>query len=1743
MRLKLNHFCNWVYRDTFKHYDMKYLILLITLFILSIADAQNITIPARGRITDQDNGSKLSGVRIALLHNGSEISSSQTSSNGRYQLQGSGPKTGTYTLVYSKSGYISKKIQLDLNSVNEEDLPAGNAVPIPELDIDLFAERENADFSFLESEPVASFFWDSNNFLLDFDRAASNKTKKKIDNLLAKSEKEAAENEAKYNEAITAGDMFFAQQKYEKAVEKFEEALQYKPKAEYPIEKLDELDALIQAQKEAELAEQQANAKYNELIEAADQLRDSDKLEEAIAKYQEAIQEKDEQYPKDQISLLETEIEKRKKEAENQAKYDAAIQEADQLFASSELEQAKTKYQEASTLKPSEKYPKDKIDEIEKLLKDQANQAEKDAEYQKLIDEGDAFFNGKTYEDAINRYEEALKIKSDEAYPKDQIELCKKNLDDLKNQAELAEKIDRLMKEGDQAMTGEKYEDAIAKFEEVLSLDDEHVPAKEKLALAKQKLEDQKNAEAADAEFNKLVKEGDDALTTEAYQNAIDAYTKALAIKDDASVKSKLQDAQSKLAALAADKEKRDQYDQLMQDGAQAMSNKSWEQAKSKYNGALDLYPDEKEPKDKLAEIETILADQEAAAAKDAEYKKFIDEADAQFANSSFEEAINSYRSALEVKPSENYPTDQIAICEKKIEELKNKAEIDAQIAALMDEGDKAMSAEDFETAIGKFEGVLELKNDHASAIEKLAKARKALNDQRGEAEKEAEFARLVEEGDNSVSAEDFQKAVDAYAQALAIKKAAGVEIKLKDAQIKLNALAADQEKREQFEKFMTEGAQAMNAKSWDEAKANYNSALGLYPNEQEPKDKLAEIESLMANEMADAEKDEKYREFMDAGDKLMSEQNYIDAIKEFNNALSVKPNEKEPVEKAAEAQRLAEEANKDADKLYEKILTTAEDKARQGDYDRARELVQRAKQNRPEDDRPDKILNLIEELMKKDQEYAKLMSEGESLATSKQYEEAKAKFIGARDVKPEEQLPPQRIAEMEKLISESASQAEKDALYNQYMAEGQEEELDESYENALSAYKNALQVRPNDRPAQDKVDEIQQILDNIANQQASQNAKEEAYRKAIEKADNAFDQARYIDAKNAYDEALSAKPGDAYAKERLEESIRRENEKSLAEAEEQYQNILRAADKNFDEENYDKAREYYKRALSNRATDPYPKQRLEEIDKILNPAIQESEDLTDLGIPFSGSILDGEVLLRKADEQRVRNKTEGVLTTVDGITEGEADLTEKKKEEHQETTNEIYMITEGIIARSMDDTEQLYDNSMTIENSMVDLERRTQDDIQLEYRETVGHNEVITTIDQEYALDYGEKEEVYLDNTNIVENYNIAQEKALSQRMTAEQGANIYADQELTTVDKGIRSEVIDDYETRERAARLAEDIEKGANKDFEFAQRREEANTQETHVLVEEIEMNYEEKYVEGHEKAIDNTEEFKKIDNYLVDKEDYMNLTEDNSLKQKDIEVQAKEAKAYKAQEGLSNNREENAQILDESTKKWDEDSRRIYNEESEKYLSNVDNIQKSIDLHSEIDEVAEAALDEKIEYAERMEEKTLNTSKDFEAEDKDDRTGAVKVINDIETDYNANEESQEDRIRKNAPIVEGIEMSAIKEQTDKADEKKDDIYNAKQEIDKITDEPKEKTVVVNELGKEYPEGVSQEVFTKQDQNGLMTELITRRIVVVEGHADVYIRTQTSHGTTYTKNGSPSLEHVWQAETQKPSLERHF
>ena len=71
-----------------------------------------------------------------------------------------------------------------------------------------------------------------------------------------------------------------------------------------------------------------------------------------------------------------------------------------------------------SQIKPSEKAPKDKIAEIEALLKSRKELEEK---YNSLITSGDLAMTGEKYDEAISVFEEASALKPNEAYPKKQI--------------------------------------------------------------------------------------------------------------------------------------------------------------------------------------------------------------------------------------------------------------------------------------------------------------------------------------------------------------------------------------------------------------------------------------------------------------------------------------------------------------------------------------------------------------------------------------------------------------------------------------------------------------------------------------------------------------------------------------------------------------------------------------------------------------------------------------------------------------------------------------------------------------------------------------------------------------------------------------------------------------------------------------------------------------------------------------------------------------------------------------------------------------------------------------------------------------------------------------------------------------------------------------------------------------------------------------------------------------------------
>ena len=98
-------------------------------------------------------------------------------------------------------------------------------------------------------------------------------------------------------------------------------------------------------------------------------------------------------------------------------KYKKAIEQADSFFNKKKYNDAKNYYAQAKELKPDDKYPVQRIKEIDKIIKLQ----KVNAQYKKEIQAADKLFGQESYNDAKNNYMKASELKPKEKYPKDQI--------------------------------------------------------------------------------------------------------------------------------------------------------------------------------------------------------------------------------------------------------------------------------------------------------------------------------------------------------------------------------------------------------------------------------------------------------------------------------------------------------------------------------------------------------------------------------------------------------------------------------------------------------------------------------------------------------------------------------------------------------------------------------------------------------------------------------------------------------------------------------------------------------------------------------------------------------------------------------------------------------------------------------------------------------------------------------------------------------------------------------------------------------------------------------------------------------------------------------------------------------------------------------------------------------------------------------------------------------------------------
>ena len=155
----------------------------------------------------------------------------------------------------------------------------------------------------------------------------------------------------------------------------------------------------------------------------------------------------------------------------------------------------------------------------------------------------------------------------------------------------------------------------------------------------------------------------------------------------------------------------------------------------------------------------------------------------------------------------------------------------------------------------------------------------------------------------------------------------------------------------------------------------------------------------------------------------------------------------------------------------------------------------------------------------------------------------------------------------------------------------------EQNFSNAKSKYLEAKSLF-SDRSI---VDQKLQHLNTLYDQYLSKQRQDSLYNALISTADGLFTAKDWLNAEKKYHDALEIKPLEAYPKKQLEliaNSIKDEAKQSIKS---QYDELIKKGDDNLSQKSYKDALDYYDQANEILPNEPYPLDKIREINRILS--------------------------------------------------------------------------------------------------------------------------------------------------------------------------------------------------------------------------------------------------------------------------------------------------------------------------------------------------------------------------------------------------------------------------------------------------------------------------------------------------------------------------------------------------------------
>jgi hypothetical protein len=559
-------------------------------------------------------------------------------------------------------------------------------------------------------------------------------------------------------------------------------------------------------------------------------------------------------------------------------KYIEKINEAGDLEKKGDLAGAKEIYLAAGEIKKGDKFIKDKIKELNTEIKLQEEEAralaeskektgQLEAAFNKLITEGNQNITVSKLKEALASFTQALGLNFNNELAQQNIdsvnELIRQKQEEESRLASLAEEkaarltslaeekearlaalakekahqeaeFNKLITEGDQNVTASKLQEALTSYTQALNLITKNEQAQQKLVkysdalnlalnreLAQQKIDFVKElmrkkqeeevslaAQAAEkdileTEFNKLIIEGDQNIEINKLQKALVSYTKALNLNFNNTL------AQQKINTVRELMRQKQEEEKVI-----ATANKTESNIKLTNLSAV--------------EIDDI-------------YKQIIAVADQNYKKSEWTVAKSHYFDALGYKPKEAYPKGQIELCIKAIESDLSE-ELLKQYTENIKNADIEMEKERYSRARFYYYKALDIKSWEKYPREQLNKIDNIFDNNLSASQK-AEYEKMISKADKSLNEREYSVARFYYQSAIKIKENQYPASKLNEIKKILEDMQSGKMEAI-FDEHIKKADEAVQKNNPSIAKFYYRKALSVDPTATHPQEQLKKLES-----------------------------------------------------------------------------------------------------------------------------------------------------------------------------------------------------------------------------------------------------------------------------------------------------------------------------------------------------------------------------------------------------------------------------------------------------------------------------------------------------------------------------------------------------------------------------------------------------------------------------------------------------------------------------------------------------------------------------------------------------------------------------------------------------------------------------------------------------------------------------------------------------------------------------------